>query len=417
MTGPSVCIVGAGALGLCTAVHLVRRGVTDVTVLDRGFPASGSSGLSVGIIETQYLDPVEIEIRVRSMRFFSQLEADHGLEVVRNGYARLGHSDVEIEDFLASVEVQRSLGVADACVLTGGEFQAILPEMRADDITGVLWGPSDGFIDGHRYCGLLADLVRSGGGRVLTGREVLAVTQSGGAHVVQADGMAITCDYVVNAAGGWAGRIGDLLGCPVPILPQRHQACVIELDRPLPGIVPSVMDYVPHSGGYGLYFRHERPGQLIAGLHSEERLADLADPDRYARQADPDWMAGVAQRLAARLPGHDDSRISRGWAGIYPISPDGRPQVGPHPQRDTVITCAGAGGSGLQSSPALGELAADWICYGEPRALAAGTAAADLLPGRPSVAQRAPVDSDAGRTRSAGCSGQAPAEGGDRVLL
>ena len=70
----SVVIVGAGALGLSTAWHLTERGVNDVTVLERGQIAGASSGLSVGIIETQYLDPLAIAIRVESMRAFAELE-------------------------------------------------------------------------------------------------------------------------------------------------------------------------------------------------------------------------------------------------------------------------------------------------------------------------------------------------------
>ena len=53
--------------------------------------AGASSGLSVGIIETQYLDPLAIEIRVESMRFFTELERAGALAVTRNGYLRLGH--------------------------------------------------------------------------------------------------------------------------------------------------------------------------------------------------------------------------------------------------------------------------------------------------------------------------------------
>lgn len=52
---PSVVVIGAGALGLCTAYHLMDLGVTQVTLVERAYPASASSGLSVGIVETQYL--------------------------------------------------------------------------------------------------------------------------------------------------------------------------------------------------------------------------------------------------------------------------------------------------------------------------------------------------------------------------
>ena len=76
-----VVVVGAGALGLSTAYHVVERGVRDVVVIERDQVAGASSGLSVGIIETQYLDPLAIEIRVESMRFFGDLERSGGLHI------------------------------------------------------------------------------------------------------------------------------------------------------------------------------------------------------------------------------------------------------------------------------------------------------------------------------------------------
>src|SRR5439155_24824695 len=96
---PSVVVVGGGALGLCTAFALTELGVADVTVLERHQIASASSGLSVGIIETQYLDPLAIEVRAYSMGFFGRLERDAGLPITRNGYLRLGHSQEDVAAF------------------------------------------------------------------------------------------------------------------------------------------------------------------------------------------------------------------------------------------------------------------------------------------------------------------------------
>src|ERR1039457_7297573 len=90
--GPAVCVIGAGAIGLCSARELARRGVGQVTGIEARHAAAGSSGLSVGIVETQYLDSLDIELRARSMRSFERLEREDGLRVVRNGYLRLGHS-------------------------------------------------------------------------------------------------------------------------------------------------------------------------------------------------------------------------------------------------------------------------------------------------------------------------------------
>ncbi|MFL5669638.1 MAG: NAD(P)/FAD-dependent oxidoreductase, partial [Chloroflexota bacterium] len=131
-TGPAVVIVGAGALGLATAWHLTRRGDTDVTVIERRSVASASSGLSVGIIETQYLDPLAIAIRVESMRAFGDLERTGAIEIVRNGYLRLGHRDEDLEAFGQSVAIQHDLGVSDCRVLDKADLERLVPDLFVD---------------------------------------------------------------------------------------------------------------------------------------------------------------------------------------------------------------------------------------------------------------------------------------------
>ena len=364
---PSVVIVGAGALGLATAWHLTRRGATDVTVLERGQVAGASSGLSVGIIETQYLDALAIEIRVASMRAFDELEDSGAITITRNGYLRLAHREADLEAFHRSVEKQRSFGVTDCRVVDREGLRELVPDMAVDDLLGGLFGPHDGYIDGHRYCAALASAVIDAGGRVLQETEVLGVDAGGGGRrVVRSTRGEFDCDIVVNAAGGWAGRVGDRLGAPIEILPQRHRALIARLPQPLPYLMPSVMDYVPASGGFGVYFRDEGPGRMVAGLHTEEVLHDIVDPDEVGRDTAAEYMELVAERLVNRLPGLDDIRLGDVWAGVYPMRPDGKPVVGPHRDAPWVVSVAGAGGSGLQSSPALGLIAAEWILDGEP---------------------------------------------------
>jgi sarcosine oxidase, subunit beta len=64
--------------------------------------------------------------------------------------------------------------------------------------------------------------------------------------------------------------------------------------------------------------------------------------------------------------------VERAWAGLYPVSPDGLPIVGPVADNPSVVLAVGGGGSGIQLSPIMGALAADWIAYGEPRSLSDG---------------------------------------------
>ena len=75
-----------------------------------------------------------------------------------------------------------------------------------------------------------------------------------------------------------------------------------------------------------------------------------------SRDTADDYVELVAERLAppAASP-RATMRLGDVWAGIYPMRPDGRPVVGPHDGRASVgHRSPGAGGSGLQSSPALG---------------------------------------------------------------
>src|SRR5205814_1049644 len=154
----------------------------------------------------------------------------------------------------------------DATVLDRDGLRRLVPELHCDDLAGGLLGPSDGYVDGHLYCNLLADLLRDRGARVLTSTQLLGLD----GRRLMTSGPTLECDVVVNAAGAWAGDVGELLGAPARILPERHQALVAHLPRELDFLMPSVMDYIPGSGALGLYFRHESRTSLIAGLHTEE---------------------------------------------------------------------------------------------------------------------------------------------------
>ncbi len=369
--GPTVCVIGAGAIGLSSALQLARRGC-EVTVIDARHVAAGSSGLSVGIVETQYLERLDIELRVRAMHTFAWLEREHELRVVRNGYLRLGHDDASRVAFERSVEIQHELGVQDAEVLDRTEIARLVPEMRTDDLKVGLFGRDDGFIDGHLYCGLLAELAVLAGARLLMATELHgAESLTGGGLRLKTSGGELECDLAVDAAGPWAGKVARLLGCELGLAPQRHQACMVQLPHELPYTMPSVMDYTPGSGERGLYFRHEASGRLIAGLHGEEAYAPSADPDSYVRQADEGFLEELAGKLCNRLPELAAATLTGGWAGLYPVSITGRPLVGPVTDGGMpVIVAGGAGGSGIQLSPVIGELVADWVVHGEPRTVA-----------------------------------------------
>lgn len=370
-------------MGLSTALQLTGRGIADVTVIDSDYPASGSSGLSVGVVETQYVDRFDIELRARAMKHFRRLEQDHGLVITRIGYLRLSHGADTTAAFGESARIQQELGIADACVVDQEQISDLVPDLDTTDVESALYGPDDGFIDGHLYCGLMAELAQAGGAKLVTRRRVEGATaRAQGGYTLATNHGEYEADFVVNAAGAWGGQVADILGVTMPLSPQRHQAIMLHLPEPLAYTMPMVMDYTPHSGEIGVYFRHERPGQLVCGLHSEEAIEEVADVNAYARSADPAFVEAVAEALSKRLPSLQEAGLANGWAGLYPVSIDGLPQVGPYAAAPAVIAANGAGGSGIQLSPIIGELVCDWIEYGEARAIAG---AERLLPDRASL--------------------------------
>lgn len=358
-----VVVIGAGVTGLCAADELARRGV-DVHVLEQDHPGAGSTGLTVGVIETQYLEALEIELRVRSMERFATYERD-GLPVTRCGYLRLGHDDETRRLYERSVELQRDLGVADAVVLDPDGVARVNPLVRTDDVVAGLYGPSDGYVDGYQLAAHLAERATAAGATIVRAR----VTGRHDAHArigLATSAGDFAADLVVNASGPWAAAIGDLLGAPVPVSPQRHQAVALDLGKPLPYVLPFTIDYVPRSGRHGVYLRSDGSGRLIGGLHTDDRLHEPSDPDAFARTGDDDFVAAFGAELANRFPRLPEVRVRSAWAGLYPMPPGDLPLVGPHPADGRVICAVGSGGVGIQLGPALGLLCADWATAGAP---------------------------------------------------
>ncbi|MCC4306712.1 MULTISPECIES: NAD(P)/FAD-dependent oxidoreductase [Rhodococcus] len=362
MAKTRVAIVGAGTLGLSTALHLTKSGQFDVTVVEAEHIAEGSSSRSIGIIETQYMNEFDIAVRAFGLQFAKTLAAAEGLHINVNGYLRLGDSDHAIDQYTRSVELQKTYGVHDARVLDKADISRLIPELEMGDRVGGLYGPSDGYVDGHLFATSMSTVARRGGATILQKAKLLGVTSGAGDEIVlDTTRGSITADVVVNAAGGWAAQVGDLLGAPVTLNPQRHQAITVTLSRPLGYTMPSVMDYVPGSGRAGLYFRHENDLSLFAGLHTEETIQDASDPDTVSYTVDESFVEQIAEALAHRLPGLDEAGLGRGWAGMYPMSFDQQPVVGPHPTDSRIVCALGAGGNGIQLAPAIGKTVAEYL--------------------------------------------------------
>jgi sarcosine oxidase, subunit beta len=367
-------VIGGGAIGTSCFYHLVQAGARDVVLVEQAGLAAGSSGRSAAVVETQYVTRDKIALCATSMALVKRFEREHGLPFVHHGYLRLGHSAEDLERFRRSVEMQREYGVTDAVVLDRDGIRRVAPDLRVDDLTGALFGPSDGHIDPVRLCELFVQLGKEKGGRFLHGRPVTGIrVRDGRVAGVTCGDEEIACDAVVNAAGAWARRIGRLVGAELPVDGYRRQIVIFEPPAPFAAPVPMVVDYVPGVEQEGLYFRDDTPRRLIAGLHREGHgdRERPEDPDAYRQDADGDYAARVAELLAARYRGAGELSRTGGWAGLYPLTPDSLPILGEMPGLRGFYNAIGGGGVGVQTSPAIGAILADLVTAGKTAILPA----------------------------------------------
>ncbi|WP_026622234.1 sarcosine oxidase, subunit beta (plasmid) [Ensifer sp. WSM1721] len=381
---PRIAIIGAGVAGCGAARRAAQLHAKEVVVLEKGTPACGSSGRSAGVYNTQTLDPLQIEIRVRSREILFELERKRSLPLARIGNIRIATTEADIPKLETALATIKSFGADDTRILSQKELQALVPDLQCDDVVAGLYGVNDGHLDGHLLCSALIDEARDLGAKVMNNTEVLAYEKRGSTHVLSTTRGEFECDVVINAGGAWAGRVGDILGHAAPIKPEVHEVIIVKLPRKLDYVVPMCNFYMPGQNGAGIYFRQDGEDSLIAGLHTYYSVEghEVSNPDAYSPPDGDDYFLDVAQLVSDRLR-IDDLGFKNGWHGLYPLSLDGEFQIGPYAADPSVIVVAGMGGTGVTSGALTGALAAEWAILGKPVTV---PNAAKLVPDRLSLA-------------------------------
>lgn len=368
MSTPSIAVIGAGVAGLSTALRAAELGC-EVTVVERGHPASGSSGLSAGVFNINSTELLQVEVRVQTRGLLDKFERENGLHLARIGYLRLAKNESHVAMFEDVIALQRELGAEPSEIVDPARVKELVPHLRTDDLVAAIHNPRDGHMDGPLLCGVLAERAEAEGATVLHRTRVTGHEAAAGRHRLLTDDGPVEADVVVNAAGPWAMEVGELLGHPFPLVNQLHEVIKVKLPPAVDYTVPMVQEYIPGEEEAG-YFRQDGPDSLIAGMHTYAALDKLgsADPETFQKSVTWDTWEAVAKHVSNRLE-VEGLGFETGWTGLYPISADGDYVVGPYEADPTVIACGGFGGQGLTAGVSVGPVAAEWAVYGEPRSL------------------------------------------------
>jgi sarcosine oxidase subunit beta len=356
-----VVIAGGGVVGTSVAFHLAALGVTDVVLLERAHLASGSTGRSVGIVETAYGTSLNVGLAKQGFDELSRFPEVTGetadfhprpyLETVC-GPERRHHLD-------ETRRLCESSGL-HARILEPTDVREVFPEMHTADLAGGVLVREAGFVDPTSVANGYARAARRLGVRVRTETPVERVlVERGEVVAVRTREGTIPCDSVVNAAGPWCNDLNRPLGFEVPVSLWQRQ---IFVTSPHPDIPPDRPIYVDLTGRF--YFRQELDGSFLLGLVEDVAAKDLANPE-----TDWDFEARAVEAAIHRVPKLAETRITNGWSGVVTFTPDQVPVVGPAPRVKGLFLANGMSGYGVMISPAVGQALAELIVSGRARSL------------------------------------------------
>jgi sarcosine oxidase subunit beta len=146
-----------------------------------------------------------------------------------------------------------------------------------------------------------------------------------------------------------------MVGVDIAVHPRRRHIFFTEPFPEIPGPTPLTTDR-----GSGMYFRKEMEQLLI----SPGDAVDVGDDMNVAM--DSAKREEAVEKAIHRLPILERARISGGWAGLRPLTPDEHAIIGWAPGVDSFFLAVGFCGHGFQHSPATGRLVAEWLTDGRP---------------------------------------------------
>jgi len=359
MQSADVVIIGGGIVGSSIAWHLTHAGSKSVLVIEReSSQGKGSTGKSMGGVRAQFSTPVNIQMSLYSIPFYSKFEevVGHPADYRPQGYLFLATKDSHLAYLRDNFERQKQLGLKTARLISAEEIRAMLPQLRADDVLGGSFCSTDGFVDPYSVMnGFMASAVEHGA-TLWKKTEVGGITRdSSGAFSVATTRGDVSTRVVVNAAGAWAAQIAKFLGLDLPVEPLRRMLVPSEPFDDFPHSSPMVIDM-----SNGFHFRPEGRGFLLAWNDPEETPG-------YKTDFEPAFVEKILVHAANRVPAFENLPINpkRAWAGLYEMTPDHHCILGPVAAVPGFFLANGFSGHGVMHSPAKGKILSDLILQGK----------------------------------------------------
>ena len=339
-----VVVIGGGIAGVAAAAFLAPHGSVEVLEAEPTL-AYHTSGRSAALLVEEYGSTGARPLVKAARRF---LDAPPPGSVDNPLLSDRAFMWVSGKGTLTTLEERAAIAQAqgaDGELMTHEQVITHVPAMRADWIEGGLFEPSAADIDVAGLHQAFVRIARSHDARIHTSSPVTAIERNGGRWMVYSGPKAVSADLVVNAGGAWGDQIAGLAGvAPIGLQPMRRTAFMVagsESSSSWPMVVETNEQF---------YFRPDG-AQILCSL-AEETPSEPMD----ARPRMEDVALAIERINEATTLGIRS--VNSQWTGLRTFAPDRDLVIGEDPTAPGFHWLVGQGGTGIQTSPAYGELLA-----------------------------------------------------------
>ena len=331
-------------MGLAVARELRARGAT-VAVLERDGVGAGASGVQPGGVRQQWGTRVACRLARESVAFWRNADAhltSHVPLTLRSGgYLFVAQSNETLAVLEANVRLQNDEGVPSR-IVTAAEAAEIVPGLVAVGIAGGAWCEEDGYFDHPQ-----AVVEAFAHGIDVRRARVEAIGRDGDGWLLETgrEG-SIAADTVVVAAGVESSALVGLLGVSLPIVAEDRY---LFLSDPVRERLLEPLVVAPE-----LAFAAK---QLADGRVLASDLGARGD----AGEGRDRWRTTIRNATERLLPQLAHVSYPLLVRGVYDVTPDHQPVLGPVGGADDLVVAAGFSGHGFMIAPAVARIVADAV--------------------------------------------------------
>jgi sarcosine oxidase len=382
---PHIAVIGAGAFGGWTALHLLERGAK-VTLIDAWGPGNSrsSSGGETRIMRGTYgPNQPYTELAARALKLWSKYERRWKRQFLhRSGVLWMvsGKNDAFER---GSLEMLRAAKIP--CQdLSAAQMRKRWPQIN---FAGIEWGihePDCGYLEARASCHAVVQAFITAGGdyrqlamlgdldlegeavapasRRLSRERPRSRTPSVLRSLELSDGSRLKADHYVFACGPWLGK---LFPRTVGNLVKATKQDVFFFGSPASD-ARFTDAHLPVWADHRDHFFYGIPGTIEGDARRGFKVADDTrgpefDPTNGERIVSSEILKSIREYVGFRFPGLRDAPLIESRVCQYEQTPDSHFIIDRHPKNENVWLVGGGSGHGFKHGPAIGELLADLI--------------------------------------------------------